>query len=130
MMKFNNINIVEITFDQIICPGKIDDRISISDPTDDIECLLRPNEIVIHLPIIRILCHFPFENYHLIPIVAMNGINFTRAELAKKISEIYWKLYRSDEFFTAPGYDINDLYLYHMFQDWKDQNIFRITIDN
>lgn len=78
--------------------------ISVANPEDDIKGQLHPDEIVIPMKEIRIEYSYPLSTRAIFFYDADNGVGFTRAELARKVSEGYQRIYREeDEAVGNPG---------------------------
>ena len=71
--------------------------IKISDPDEDIENQLKPDEIVIPMKKIRVVYDYPLTKAVEFEFESDNYKGFTRAHLAKSISNGYKKIYKDEE---------------------------------
>ncbi len=117
-------------------------------PDDDISSLTNGNEIVIPMREINIEYNYPLSHIVRIPMKSKSPKGFTRAELAKKISEGYHRIYREEEqdvpnpghitgMFNRKssngrhgiwGHDLGNLVLHRVEQ--RKENLFSIFIDS
>lgn len=120
--------------------------ISLADPEDDIAAQKAPNELVIPLGTIRIRYDYPLENEVIHEYLADRDEGFTRAYLARIISDEYKKIYQEEEAAVgdpghvpgmlnrAPsqgpygiwGHDLGDLLLRTVEQSDEEKDLFEL----
>jgi hypothetical protein len=119
--------LIEITFTGR-WPGDEDDNpyINLDRPEDAIRHLRNANEIVINSNEIRILYDYPLRKPVIFTESALNGVNFTRVDLARVICTRYVKIYEEPE--DLWGHSLDDLLLHSVKQ--TDTGVYVLGIDS
>ena len=129
-----------------------DPYISMAEPEEEISKQLNPNEIVIPMQVIKVEYNYPLGNPVTFEHTSADPRGFTRAELARKISEGYQRIYREEDEavlnagktvenipgmlnrqetegpYGIWGHGIGDLLLTTVIQ--KQGNLFEISVDS